>query len=66
MAEQMIAYDIDRAAEVVSLSVASLYDAIKNNEIVVTYGGPKKTKPLFRPEDLDNYVKTLPSQSARA
>ena len=61
-----IAYDLETAAAVVSISPSSLDIAIRNNELEVKYGGPKKTKPLISPDELKRWFDALPNEKASA
>jgi hypothetical protein len=57
----VIAYDLKGAGEATGLSVRALQYAIENGYLVAHYGGEKNTKPLIRAEDLDRYIKALPT-----
>lgn len=57
-----LAMDLDTAAAATGLSVYSLRDAVRAGELVVHYGGQKKTKAIVTPAALADYIEGLPTE----
>lgn len=62
----VVSFDLKGAAEASGLSIRSLQYAIDNDLLVAHYGGEKNSKPLVRVNDLDEYIRSLPTQPRRA
>lgn len=56
-----ISLNLRHAAEASDLSVRSLQYAIDEGSLRVHYGGESNTKPLIHVDDLDAYIRSLPT-----
>lgn len=54
-----IAADRTKAAEACSVGVTTLDEAVKASELIAHYVG---NKPIFRAADLDEWVRSLPTE----
>lgn len=61
MTKLVVSLDLKAASEASGLSVRSLQYAIDNDLLVAYYAGEKNSKPLIRPDDLDKYIRSLPT-----
>lgn len=57
-----IALDIEGAAAATSISGTLISEASRDNALVTHYAGRKASKPLYRPADLDAWVRSLPTE----
>lgn len=56
------AYSLAEAETASGLSISTIRHAIDNNELVASYGGPKKTKVIILADELDRWLRNLPTE----
>lgn len=57
-----ISYDEAAAAEACSVGVDEIRRWVKDGRLTPTWAGARASKPLYRPEDLDAAVLSLPTE----
>lgn len=55
-------FSIAEAAASSGLSVETIRQAIAHNELIASYGGPKKTKPVILTDEFDRWLRWLPTE----
>jgi uncharacterized protein YvpB len=61
LAVPQISYTLANAAAAADVSLSTIKDAIDKGDLVVTYVGPKATKPVIRAVALDEWVAAQPN-----
>lgn len=57
-----LAYTIQEAAVATGYGTTTINNAVKRGELIATYGGDKKSKPVIRVKDLDAWLDALPTE----
>lgn len=55
-------FNLPEAAASSGLSISTIRHAIDQNELVASYGGPKKTKPVILADEFDRWLRALPTE----
>ena len=61
LAVPQISYSLPNAARAADVSLSTIKDAIDKGNLVVTYVGPKGSKPVIRAVALDEWVAAQPN-----